>query len=86
MEDLRRIQSPVVTPQPVGGGSRNQPGSRRKDDEFRDIIDRERGREPGPEAEEEGTGGASPESPPADASGENASADPERGLLIDERA
>jgi hypothetical protein len=80
MEDLRRIQNPVTPPQPVGQGSRNQPGKRRKD-EFRNLLEQESGEEP---AREESTDGA-----PSDADEERteqSEKDPGRGLLIDERA
>ncbi len=80
MEDLRRIQNPVAPPQPVGQGSRNQPGKRRKD-EFRDLLDRERGEEPVSDERDDGA--------PSDDETqriEQGDGDPGCGLLIDERA
>ncbi len=82
MEELRRIDSPVKSPQPVGGGSRNQPGKRRQGD-FRDILDRER---------DEDQDRVEKETPPTsesddrEAGEEKPVIDPDRGLLIDERA
>ncbi len=80
MEDLRRIQNPVAPPQPVGQGTRNQPGKRRKD-EFRDLLDRERGEEPVREDANDGI--TNDDEAQRSEQGEG---DPGCGLLIDERA
>ena len=80
MEDLRRIQNPVTPPQPVGQGSRNQPGRRRKE-EFRDLLERESGEESPPEEKVEETWQESDRERIEEKDG-----DPGRGLLIDERA
>ncbi len=80
MEDLRRIQNPVAPPQPVGQGSRNQPGKRRKD-EFRDLLDRERGEMPVREDTDDVT--TSDDEAQRIEQGDE---DPGCGLLIDERA
>lgn len=57
MEDLRRIDKPGAVPQPVGSGTRSQPGRNRRD-AFRDLLERERRGErepaaPPPDAEDE---------------------------------
>lgn len=58
MEDLRRIERPVTVPQPVGSGTRSQPGRDRRD-AFRDLLERERRgeREPGAESPAPAPGG-----------------------------
>lgn len=50
MEDLRRIERPIAVPQPVGSGTRSQPGRDRRD-AFRDLLERERRGEREPSAE-----------------------------------
>lgn len=86
MEELRRIQNPVSTPQPVGQGSKGKAGKRLRDS-FRDIIDREREREDEEEQPTSQTAIAedSELEPEAEVS-EPLSSDPDKGRLIDRRA
>ena len=81
MEELHRIDNPVKSPQPVGRGSRNQRGKRRQG-EFRDILDQEQDEDREQREKQTPPSSESEETPRGE---EQPVIDPDRGLLIDER-
>ncbi len=81
MEEIRRIESPVKTPQPVGKShQQKKPGGQRN--EFQEILEREQG-----EAQEEERRETSDQKRDERSQEQEipADRDPDRGLLLDER-